>query len=545
MPCLPTVDGRARDESCLRLHRFSRGKTRALVALLAAVLPLAAPAATFVWDGNGPFGGGNSRWSRGNNWAGNVAPPANRVSGLTNTDLTFAGALKTTPLMDRSYFIRSLTFNTNAGSFNLISANGQDLTVGGGGIVNYSANAQRIGSDLVLSNFQSWRAVAGNLNFGGTVNLGASALTIDGGFNTSFSNTLFGTGSLIKQGAGNLILAGTTANSFSGGVTLSGGTLTVAKSGALGSGPLTINSGTLNLGNYNLSTTTFALRGGNLVGSGALNATAYQFQSGTVNARLAGAGRLTKTTPGVVTVTASNSYTGGTLVSGGRLTVNNLAGSGTGSGNVTIANGGTLTGWGNISGIVTNGPGGTLSPGDIVGQLTIGSGVWEGGSINRFEIKDAAGTAGVGWDFLNVTGGLTVTATSGNKAFIDLVSLTLGDVAGDAANFDATQTYQWRLLQTGSGITFAPGENEQTVFELLTGGFSNPVNGGTFSFALANGGRDLSLTFTPALVPEPSVFAFLALSVCCFIYARRWRETWGQQPRAMRMPKPAAVLQRR
>ena len=74
----------------------------------------------------------------------------------------------------------------------------------------------------------------------GVVNLGgANALTITGGFNTGISNVIQGTGSLIKQGAGTLTLAGASANLFSGGVTVQSGTLLAAKINALGSGPLT------------------------------------------------------------------------------------------------------------------------------------------------------------------------------------------------------------------------------------------------------------------------------------------------------------------
>lgn len=532
MPCLPALDVHALDASCLRLHRFSRRKTRSLLAMLAMVLPVAANAAVtnYIWDGGAT---GLPRWGRAGNWnATNTAPPANQIGGLTNTDITFAGTVRTTPLMENAYFIRTLVFATNASSFNLLSLTGQPLTIGSGGIVNYSANAQSIGSSLSLSNAQTWNALAGDLNIRGQVNLGANALTLDGARNTAISNTIRGTGSLLKQGAGNLILAGTAANTFSGGVTLSGGTITVAKSNALGSGPLVLNSGTLNLGAYNLSASSVSLLGGTVTStSGALNASAYLLQSGTVSARLGGSAVLTKSTPGVVTLTSSNLYTGGTLITGGRLTVNNLTGSGTGSGNVRIGSGGTLTGTGAISGIVTNGPGGTLSAGDIIGQMNLGGGVWLGGATNRWEINDAAATAGVGWDLLNFTGGLTISATSSDKAFIDVVSFTLGNVAGQVANFDPSQSYLWKILQTGSGITFAPGEDELTVFGLLTGSFANAVDGGTFGISRSNGGRDLNLTFTPSSVPEPSHVAFATLCVCGFIYGRRFKQNWGPSGR--------------
>lgn len=542
MPCLPTVEVRALNESHLRLHRFSRRKTRSLLALLAAVVPLASHAAVtnYVWDGGGR---GLPRWSRTSNWAAtNTAPPANNVRGLTNTDITFAGSVRTAPLMENSYFIRSLIFATNAASFTLSSLGSQSLTIGSGGLLNYSPNAQTINSSLILSNSQTWNALAGRLVVNGNVNLGTSTLNLIGGNDTSFGGAVSGSGALFKQGAGNLILGGTTANTFSGGVTLAGGTITLAKANALGTGPVAITGGTLNLSNYNLGAGTVTLQGGNIVSaSGALTASSYQFQSGTVSASLGGGGLLTKSGGGTVTLTGANLYTGGTLITGGRLTINNLTGSGTGSGAVTIANGGDLTGRGSISGSVFNTAGGSLSPGDPVGQLNIGSGVLAGGSTLRWEIKDAASAAGAGWDILNVAGGLNVTATSANQAFINVVSFTLGDTPGLVSNFDPSQSYLWTILRTGSGITFAPGETELTVFQLMTSGFSNPLNGGTFALALANGGRDLNVSFTPGptTVPEPSRMAFVTLAACCFIYGRRWSQGLRAQPRTARIRKTA------
>jgi autotransporter-associated beta strand protein len=56
-------------------------------------------------------------------------------------------------------------------------------------------------------------------------------------------SAIAGTGSLIKQGSGSLML--TSANTYTGGTTNSGGTLSLGDSGALGTGTLTLNGGTL------------------------------------------------------------------------------------------------------------------------------------------------------------------------------------------------------------------------------------------------------------------------------------------------------------
>jgi hypothetical protein len=79
-------------------------------------------------------------------------------------------------------------------------------------------------------------------------------------------------------------------------------------------------------------------------------------------------------------------------------------------------------------------------------------------------------------------------------------------------------------VQTSGGINFAPGESEATVFDLPTGGFANPLNGGTFSLSLANSGRDLFLVYTP--VPEPDKLSFIGLAACTYIYGRRFKRCW-------------------
>jgi autotransporter-associated beta strand protein len=71
------------------------------------------------------------------------------------------------------------------------------------------------------------------------------------------------------------------------------------------------------------------------------------------------------------TLTAANTYTGGTGVSSGKLFVNNLTGSGTGPGFVDVAFQGTLGGTGTIAGAVTVRDSGTIAPGNSIGTLTL------------------------------------------------------------------------------------------------------------------------------------------------------------------------------
>jgi autotransporter-associated beta strand protein len=84
-------------------------------------------------------------------------------------------------------------------------------------------------------------------------------------------------------------------------------------------------------------------------------------------------GGLVKTGVGTLHLDAANTYSGGTTLSAGKLLVNNRAGSGTGTGGVTV-NGGTLGGTGVIAGAVTVNSGGTLAPGatSSLATLTLG-----------------------------------------------------------------------------------------------------------------------------------------------------------------------------
>jgi autotransporter-associated beta strand protein len=65
-------------------------------------------------------------------------------------------------------------------------------------------------------------------------------------------------------------------------------------------------------------------------------------------------GSLTKLGRGYLTLTSANTYTGGTIINDGKLTVNNTTGSGTGPGPVQDP-GGNLTGNGIVAGAVTVG----------------------------------------------------------------------------------------------------------------------------------------------------------------------------------------------
>ncbi len=118
-------------------------------------------------------------------------------------------------------------------------------------------------------------------------------------------NTLSGSGSLVKTGTGELTLSGD--NTYSGGTTITGGTLTADHADSLGSGDID-NSGVLKVGEGDLENT------------------------------LSGSGSLVKTGTGELTLSGDNSYSGGTTIIGGTLTADHADSLGTGA----VANSGVL-----------------------------------------------------------------------------------------------------------------------------------------------------------------------------------------------------------
>ena len=119
------------------------------------------------------------------------------------------------------FYLNALGGSSNTGNINL--ANGSTLRW-------ESTNNQDIGGRLRVAD-----GASATMRFENTTN----ATTFASGFSfVSGSNT--GTGALVKTGAGNLILAA--ANTFSGGLTIAEGKVTVNNSGALGSGTATVSN---------------------------------------------------------------------------------------------------------------------------------------------------------------------------------------------------------------------------------------------------------------------------------------------------------------
>jgi autotransporter-associated beta strand protein len=178
----------------------------------------------------------------------------------------------------------------------------------------------------------------------------------------------------------------------------------------------TFQNGTLQLGGL----ATINVQSHNRFEDFAANATIQLFNNTTINTSLAkstlsvaggitGAFGLTKTGPGKLTLSGTNTYTGNTAVTAGTLLVNGSLG----AGSVNVSSGATLGGTGTVGGPVTIQNGGILSPGvsPVPGTVTMGSLTLNSGSIlnYHFGIPNVV-NSGIN-DLVTVMGNLTLAGT--------------------------------------------------------------------------------------------------------------------------------------
>ena len=199
---------------------------------------------------------------------------------------------------------------------------------------------------------------------------------------------------------------------------------------------------------------------------------------------------------GSLTLTGVNTYSGNTTISAGTLLVNS-PGSLAASSAVTVASGGKLGGTGTVNGTVT--VNGTIAAGASVGQLNTGAETWAPGGTNVWEISTAtntasAGTPGQDWDFLSITGDLTITATNKTDAEKFTIKVVNAGTLSNPTNFDAAKYYSWKMAEvTGSVVGFNAAK-----FLVVSNNFS-PAPAGTFSVAQMD--KALYVVYAPTAAP--------------------------------------------
>jgi autotransporter-associated beta strand protein len=275
------------------------------------------------------------------------------------------------------------SFTNTSGTTTL---NGVDTYTGGttinaGTIVMGSASALGTGTTAVAAGATLNTGVFGfdltRLSGAGTL-IGSGVYSFAGA-NESLATVLTGAASLTKAGANTLTLSG--LNTYTGGTTVSAGTLFISPGGLLGgaAGALAVSGGTLDLGATSQRVGAVSLNGGAL-NDGTLTGTSFTSTGGTVGAILAGAGSSFTNTSGTTTLSGVNTYTGGTTVSGGTLIASSTALPTAGS--VTLSNNSVLVLNqalpGTFSGVVS-GTGSLTVPGTSTLALT-GTNSYTGGT---------------------------------------------------------------------------------------------------------------------------------------------------------------------
>jgi autotransporter-associated beta strand protein len=405
------------------------------------------------------------------------------------------------------------------GASNVLS-NSTDVTVAAPATFDLNGTSQTIGS------------LAG----AGSVVLGAGALTAGGDdASTTYSGNMSGVGGVFLK-AGNGVATFSGSNSYTGATFINHGTLRLGADDVLSDSTAVHIAPVATFDVNGHSDTIGALSGAGSVtlGSGSLTSGADNSSAGYPGIMSGAGGSYTKAGLGVATFNNVHTYDGLTHITGGTLF---LAGTGSivssvkveagstfdvsdfGATGFTVAPGKTLSGGGTVAGktIITNTA--TVSPGSSPGALSLGDQEWGQGGTYVWEVNDATGTAGTGFDQLQLSGALAVTSTSGNTFTIDVRSLTAGNTPGDAQNFDKTQNYSWIIASTSAPVSIDPA-----VVTILTTGFTNDItatgdpgaqNG---AFTISADGDNVLLNYSAA--PEPASTALLALTLTATLTRR-------------------------
>ena len=331
----------------------------------------------------------------------------------SGTTLTIAGR-SATELSGTTSLANGILTKTGAGTLTISgTANPATLNIQGGAVALNNANA------LAATSVVNMTAAGTSLNLGTSLALGTinatnggiqlqngSVLTIGGADTSTILARITeqgGSGRLVKNDAGTLVLADAFLNSQSRNInTFSGGT--------------TVNSGTLQLGTSQLSG--FSIGSGGILNNAALvfaNAGNQQMSND-----ITGSGTVARTGFGTVVLTGANSYTGETTISQGVLVAANSTALGTTAAGTTVSGTGQL----GLSGGVTIGEAVTLNP--------TNSSVWA--LFNQDENNRLTGTVALSADTAigSIAGRLTLSGVISGTAGI--TKSGDGELSLDAAN---------------------------------------------------------------------------------------------------------------
>lgn len=334
------------------------------------------------------------------------------------------------------------------GTFTLLGAN----TYSGGtridgGVLQLGFNVRLLNTGALTVNasgtfdLNNFVQTVGALSGSGSITLGGGLLTASPSSGSStFSGVISEAGNVEKSGNGTLALTGN--NSFSGGMTLSDGTLEIIQDIApltnLGnlSHELTFTGGTLRFGASSESSRAVTISG-----------TGGTFSTNSFNwiwsGNIGGTGTLTKIGSGTLTLTGTNNYSNGTLVSAGTLEgdTDSLQGN--------ITNNATLIFNQNFNGTYS----GAIDGNGLVIKQGTGIVTFTGSSSYSGGTTISAGTLRIGTDNDRLpTSGSVFVDASGTMDLNDL-NQTIGDLTGSGSVTLGTGTLT--INKTSGSSTFS------------------------------------------------------------------------------------------
>ena len=378
-------------------------------------------------------------------------------------------------------------FITGSGTLGAASGN-VTVTGTGGSEVKLDLRNQQTRTGTITMTGENARIIAGDVNnVGSLVNNGS--IQFGGG---KLAVAVSGTGGINVTGGGTI----DSSNSYTGATTISGTTgwygtdqLFVNNANALGaaSGDLTISGGSVNLQNNTITRSGNLTISGGSVETGTISKSGsdYNIQGGTVGAVLAGTAGLTKSGSATAYFTGANTYSGGTTINGGILSLSSAGDLGNAAGAVTVNTGGTLYTHSGLTisrtGDVTLNGGRLTTDNANMGTISVSGGNFIANNAAVLAVK-LAGTAG-----LQVGGtGETYLWTDSSYTGATVISsgtLTLGGVGA----ISQQSTLQ---IDSGAAINLTgdyAANNINRTFAGLTGAGILYGGGGTVTINKASG----------------------------------------------------------
>ena len=382
-----------------------------------------------------------------------------------------------------------LSWNTGNGNWNTSTPNWVDATL---------ASATYIdGSDGVV--FDGASGALGNPVITIATVLSPTGVMVN---SASHNYTFTGAGGLAGNGSlqvQNGTLTNATANTYTGGTTVSGGKLQISGSGTLGasSGALAVSGGTVDLNGTSQTAGAVTISSGSLQ-NGTLTNTSFAANNAsalTLRASLAGSGGLTKTGNGTLTLTNQNAFTGSVFVKGGTLVMDTGSAINNGGSYSDVGQSGSDVGILTLKGTATFTNTQDFNLGDLdssTGTLNIQDSAVL--NINAFFIGSANATGSTASGTVNQTGGTIIENNAGIGTFaIGGRASTTGVGVYNMSGGTLTAAAGIRVGGTGTGTMNISG----TAVVNANGGFNIArVTAGTSIGTLnLNGGTVNTLNF--------------------------------------------------